>query len=95
MGINLESYTRDELKEMAKENGFSNYHNWSKSKLIKEIYFATQGGEKELDEIVKILSSQANKWKEYLKKIGVSAEDYLKIHPNHKFKVFIEELISK
>lgn len=41
-----------------------------------------------------ILSSQAKKWQEYLKKIGISPQAYLNRYPDHKAKEIIEELLN-
>lgn len=41
----------------------------------------------------KKLSAQANKWKEYFDKTQITPADFLKRYPNHKYKVFISELI--
>lgn len=40
------------------------------------------------------LSSQAIRWQDYLKKIGTTAEVFLLRYPNHKYKIFIEEVLS-
>lgn len=42
---------------------------------------------------VKELSPQAVKWKEYFEKTQTTAANFLARYPNHKFKVFISELL--
>jgi hypothetical protein len=39
------------------------------------------------------LSVQALRWQDYLKNIGSTAEVFLRRYPNHKYKIFIEEIL--
>lgn len=41
----------------------------------------------------KTLSPQAVKWQEYFNKTQITAAAFLQRYPNHKFKVFISELL--
>jgi deoxyribodipyrimidine photolyase len=48
--------------------------------------------ENESKNVVKVLSPQAKKWQEYLNKIGVTPEMYLRRYPDHRYQEFIKEL---
>lgn len=107
--MNLDDMTRDQLKEECKNRGIQKYHAWGKTELIKAITKhdyekgiltnpaddlneeeAKQGN---LPEGSKILSPQALKWKEYFSTTQISPKDFLTRYPNHKYKVFISELL--
>lgn len=101
--------TRDQLKEECKKRGLQKYHSWGKTELIKAIVKCdfengvlinpadeiNEEEEKIKSESTEIstLSPQAQKWKEYFDKTQISAENFLARYPNHKYKIFISELL--
>lgn len=102
--MNLDDMTRDQLKEEAKNRGIHRYQNWDKNQLIQAITRADvmsgrlknpadEANSKEVNAPKSELSPQAVKWQEYFTKTNITAADFLKRYPYHKFKVFISELL--
>ena len=99
----LENLSRNELKEMAKEKGLTDYANLNRAQLIRLLnpldeIEEQQSKEKVIEILEKInitkpLSSQAKKWQIRLKQINISPVDFLVRYPDHVNKKHIQELV--
>lgn len=59
----------------------------------KEVVETPEKSKKTKEKQLKPLSSQALKWRTYLRQLNWTAQNYLSRFPEHKYKEFIEELI--
>ena len=89
----IELNKQELIKELVKFKAASNENLKLK---VEDVVDNTVGKEESVDttDFNSVLSSQATKWKTYLKSIGSTAEMFLTRYPNHKYKVFIEEVLK-
>ena len=82
----------DELKNT--EDIISNEVITEESTVEEKVVETPEKTKKVKEKQLKPLSSQALKWKTYLHQLNWTAQDYLNRFPEHKYKEFIEELVS-
>ena len=75
------------------ENIVSNEVIDENSTVEEKVVETPEKSKKTKEKQLKPLSSQALKWKTYLRQLNWTAQDYLSRFPEHKYKEFIEELI--
>lgn len=86
---NSESLDDSRVPENIVSNEVINQDSTVEEKVVEIPEKSKKTKEKQL----KPLSSQALKWKTYLRQLNWTAQDYLSRFPQHKYKEFIEELI--